>query len=59
MLQGFNWDSAKREGGTWYQHLKSNVELIQQLGVSAVWLPPPSDSVSAEGNTQSQQVFVT
>ena len=53
MLQGFNWESTRTgEQQSWYQQLSSRVTEFKDLGVTAVWLPPPSDSVSAEGWVQ-------
>lgn len=48
LLQGFNWDSWKQQGG-WWNHLAAQAEEIANLGATAIWLPPPTNSVSAEG----------
>ncbi|XP_039127119.1 LOW QUALITY PROTEIN: alpha-amylase isozyme 3C-like [Dioscorea cayenensis subsp. rotundata] len=48
LFQGFNWESWKKEGG-WYNSLKDHVADIASTGVTHVWLPPPSHSVSNEG----------
>jgi glycosidase len=48
LLQGFNWDSWKAKGG-WYTRLTSAAPDIAALGATVVWLPPPTESVSAEG----------
>jgi len=48
LLQGFDWDSWKVDGG-WYNKLMTYVDDIAEAGVTHVWLPPPSQSVSAEG----------
>lgn len=48
LLQGFNWESWKHGGG-WYNHLAAQAEEIAGMGFTAVWLPPPTQSVSNEG----------
>jgi len=45
-LQGFNWDSCAT---AWYKKLAGQLELIAESGISTVWLPPPTDSVSPQG----------
>lgn len=45
---GFHWDSWKCDGG-WYNILQKCVQEIKEAGVTHVWLPPPSQSVAAEG----------
>jgi glycosidase len=47
-LQGFNWESWKQSGG-WYNMMMGKVDDIAAAGVTHVWLPPPSHSVSNEG----------
>jgi alpha-amylase len=47
-LQGFNWESWKQSGG-WYNMMMGKVDDIAAAGVTHVWLPPPSHSVSSEG----------
>eukprot|EP00951_Prasinocladus_malaysianus_P002967 scaffold21204_cov51-Prasinocladus_malaysianus.AAC.2 len=44
---GFHWDSWK-QGGGWYNYLSGYVDEIKSLGITHIWLPPPSQSVSAE-----------
>ena len=46
ILQGFNWESHRDK---WYAKLESQLDEIAEAGFTAVWLPPPSDSVSAQG----------
>ncbi|CAN6465928.1 unnamed protein product [Victoria cruziana] len=48
LFQGFNWESSKNPQG-WYRVLKNLVPRIAEAGVTHVWLPPPSQSVSPEG----------
>lgn len=45
ILQGFNWESHK---GSWYKKLSEQAKNIADAGFSAVWLPPPSASVSPQ-----------
>lgn len=48
LFQGFNWESCNKAGG-WYNSLKNYVDDIASAGVTHVWLPPPSHSVSPQG----------
>uniref|UniRef100_A0A0E0LFL9 Alpha-amylase n=1 Tax=Oryza punctata TaxID=4537 RepID=A0A0E0LFL9_ORYPU len=48
LFQGFNWESWRQSGG-WYNLLIGKVDDIAAAGVTHVWLPPPSHSVSAQG----------
>ncbi|XP_072953339.1 alpha-amylase isozyme 3C-like [Typha angustifolia] len=48
LFQGFNWESWRKEG-EWYNFLKGQVDDIAATGVTHVWLPPPSHSVSEQG----------
>jgi alpha-amylase len=60
MLQGFHWRSHEpvpAAGGavkSWYRILRENASVIRDAGFSYVWLPPPSESASAEGYMPSQ-----
>eukprot|EP00187_Rhodella_violacea_P014689 CAMPEP_0184717628 /NCGR_PEP_ID=MMETSP0314-20130426/7030_1 /TAXON_ID=38298 /ORGANISM="Rhodella maculata, Strain CCMP 736" /LENGTH=519 /DNA_ID=CAMNT_0027181219 /DNA_START=23 /DNA_END=1582 /DNA_ORIENTATION=+ len=51
ILQGFNWESSKYKGskGCWYGLVNSQIDSIAALGVTIIWLPPPSDSISPQG----------
>eukprot|EP00798_Chlamydomonas_sp_ICE-L_P005716 gene5716-19000_t len=46
LLQGFNWESHKHQH---YKTLKGQIKEIATSGFTAIWLPPPSDSVSPQG----------
>ncbi|CAL4936960.1 unnamed protein product [Urochloa decumbens] len=48
LFQAFNWESWKQSGG-WYNQLMGKVDDIAAAGVTHVWLPPPSHSVSTQG----------
>ncbi|KAL6858820.1 hypothetical protein ACP4OV_017822 [Aristida adscensionis] len=48
LFQGFNWESWRKQGG-WYNFLQGQVDDIARAGVTHVWLPPPSHSVSPQG----------
>lgn len=47
VCQGFNWESHK--SGSWYTELMGKAPELCSLGFSVIWLPPPTESVSAEG----------
>ncbi|CAA0834706.1 Alpha-amylase 3- chloroplastic [Striga hermonthica] len=47
LCQGFNWESHK--SGNWYLELYEKASELSSLGVTVIWLPPPTDSVSPEG----------
>ncbi|CAH9131875.1 unnamed protein product [Cuscuta epithymum] len=47
LFQGFNWESNKQQGG-WYNSLINKVPDLAKAGVTHVWLPPPSHSVSPQ-----------
>jgi hypothetical protein len=44
--QGFNWESC--HAGRWYESLRSEVDGLAADGFTALWLPPPSVSVSPQ-----------
>eukprot|EP01026_Neomeris_dumetosa_P067015 TRINITY_DN6517_c0_g1_i8.p1 TRINITY_DN6517_c0_g1~~TRINITY_DN6517_c0_g1_i8.p1 ORF type:complete len:559 (-),score=98.34 TRINITY_DN6517_c0_g1_i8:29-1705(-) len=46
ILQAFNWESCHQE---WYKVLSGQASQFAQAGFTAVWLPPPTDSVSPQG----------
>uniref|UniRef100_A0A0D9WU36 Alpha-amylase n=1 Tax=Leersia perrieri TaxID=77586 RepID=A0A0D9WU36_9ORYZ len=48
LFQGFNWESWRQSGG-WYNLLMGKVDELAAAGVTHVWLPPPSHSVSTQG----------
>lgn len=45
-FQAFNWESWRRQ---WYLELAPKAADLSQSGVTAVWLPPPTRSVAAQG----------
>ncbi|XP_054796778.1 alpha-amylase-like [Prosopis cineraria] len=47
LFQGFNWESSNKGG--WYNSLKNTIPDLASVGISHVWLPPPSQSVSPQG----------
>ena len=47
-VQGFNWECAQRASPAWYAVLAGRAVEMRAAGITAVWLPPPSVSVSAE-----------
>ncbi|XP_074312868.1 alpha-amylase-like [Silene latifolia] len=48
LFQGFNWESWRKEGGL-YNFLLTSTDDLGRAGVTHVWLPPPSHSVSPQG----------
>ncbi|XP_074285895.1 alpha-amylase-like isoform X1 [Silene latifolia] len=48
LFQGFNWESYHTQGGL-YNSLVSSIDDLARAGVTHVWLPPPSHSVSPQG----------
>ncbi|XP_039068556.1 uncharacterized protein LOC120214821 [Hibiscus syriacus] len=46
VFQGFNWESWRRQ---WYQELALKAADLSQSGITAVWLPPPTESVAPQG----------
>jgi len=54
LLQGFNWESWRAGGGDWYGVVKKNIGVMKTLGVTDIWLPPPSQSVAPQGYLPSQ-----
>ncbi|CAJ1385428.1 unnamed protein product [Effrenium voratum] len=54
MLQGFNWESHKAGKGNWYGVVESKVDMFAEMGITDIWLPPPSQSVAPQGYLPSQ-----
>ncbi|WCJ35417.1 Alpha-amylase [Euphorbia peplus] len=48
LFQGFNWESSGDKGG-WYNSLKNSIPDLASAGITHVWLPPASQSVSPQG----------
>ncbi|XP_021753561.1 alpha-amylase-like [Chenopodium quinoa] len=48
LFQGFNWDSCNKQGSL-YSFLSNSIDDLARAGVTHVWLPPPSHSVSPQG----------
>ncbi|XP_059283799.1 uncharacterized protein LOC132037321 [Lycium ferocissimum] len=46
VFQGFNWESWRRQ---WYLELASKAADLSRCGITAVWLPPPTESVAPQG----------
>eukprot|EP00249_Psilotum_nudum_P024115 c29097_g1_i3 orf=478-3477(+) len=46
VFQGFNWESWRRK---WYLELESKAADLANCGITAIWFPPPTHSVSAQG----------
>jgi hypothetical protein len=52
LITGFGWDSCRKGG--WYGRLQEQVNKMAEAGISHLWLPPPSRSVSPEGYMPGQ-----
>jgi len=48
MLQGFNWESCNSHK-KWFNVVADEARAVADAGFTAVWLPPPTDSVSDQG----------
>ncbi|XP_043703267.1 uncharacterized protein LOC122653485 [Telopea speciosissima] len=46
VFQGFNWESWRRR---WYLELAPKAADLSQCGMTAVWFPPPTESVGPQG----------
>eukprot|EP01018_Ginkgo_biloba_P014005 Gb_18574 [translate_table: standard] len=46
VFQGFNWESSRRR---WYLELAPKAADLSQSGITAIWLPPPTESVAPQG----------
>ncbi|XP_010259617.1 PREDICTED: uncharacterized protein LOC104598963 isoform X2 [Nelumbo nucifera] len=46
VFQGFNWESWRRK---WYAELAPKAADLSHCGITAVWLPPPTESVAPQG----------
>ncbi|KAF8408199.1 hypothetical protein HHK36_007342 [Tetracentron sinense] len=46
VFQGFNWESCRRK---WYLELAPKAADLSHCGITAVWLPPPTESVAPQG----------
>jgi len=55
LLQGFTWDSST--SNNWYKTLISQAGELAQTGFTAIWLPPPSDSVSEQVKDVKNEEF--
>ncbi|CAA2966905.1 Alpha-amylase 3, chloroplastic [Olea europaea subsp. europaea] len=46
VFQGFNWESWRRK---WYLELAPKAADLSRCGITAVWFPPPTESVAPQG----------
>lgn len=46
VFQGFNWESWRRR---WYLELAPKASDLSHSGITAVWFPPPTESVAPQG----------
>lgn len=54
MLQGFNWESWDAGKGDWYSIVANKVDMCADMGITDIWLPPPTQSVAPQGYLPSQ-----
>mmetsp|Transcript_36477 Transcript_36477/g.77584 ORF Transcript_36477/g.77584 Transcript_36477/m.77584 type:complete len:786 (+) Transcript_36477:78-2435(+) len=54
LMQGFNWESWRAGGGDWYSIVGRQMDRFKHLGITDIWLPPPSQSVAPQGYLPSQ-----
>ncbi|KAI8032661.1 hypothetical protein LOK49_LG01G03681 [Camellia lanceoleosa] len=47
VFQGFNWESWRKQ---WYLDLAPKAADLSQCGITAVWFPPPTESVAPQGD---------
>lgn len=52
MFQGFGWES--HTVGNWYGVVQSKISDMKALGLTHIWLPPPSRSVAPQGYMPGQ-----
>jgi len=52
MMQAFGWESCTK--GNWYKTIMSKIDAMKSVGITHLWLPPPSQSVSAQGYMPGQ-----
>ncbi|XP_019244553.1 PREDICTED: uncharacterized protein LOC109224428 isoform X1 [Nicotiana attenuata] len=46
VFQGFNWESWRKQ---WYLELANKAADLSRSGITAVWFPPPTESVAPQG----------
>ncbi|KAL1809635.1 uncharacterized protein LOC108196268 [Daucus carota subsp. sativus] len=46
VFQGFNWESSRKK---WYLELAPKASDLSKSGITAVWFPPPTESVAPQG----------
>ena len=50
LIQGFNWESCRMKPTPgWYNKIKEMAPRLKEYGITTIWLPPPTNSVSMEG----------
>lgn len=50
LFQAFTWDAeVNGKKGVWYKHIQSKAKELRKAGISHVWFPPMSRSVSSQG----------
>jgi len=49
VIQGFHWNSANYSSPNWYGRINAKAADLQDIGITHVWFPPPTDAASREG----------
>mmetsp|Transcript_20739 Transcript_20739/g.51374 ORF Transcript_20739/g.51374 Transcript_20739/m.51374 type:complete len:1412 (-) Transcript_20739:131-4366(-) len=50
LIQGFNWESCRSQPNNgWYRKIQEMAPMLKEYGITTIWLPPPTNSVSKEG----------
>jgi alpha-amylase len=50
LFQAFPWDAeVDGQKHVWYQHMKTKAQTLKDVGVTHIWFPPASRSVSSQG----------
>lgn len=49
LLQAFNWNSWRTHNKTYFNFLETKSKYIKESGITGVWIPPVSRSVSPQG----------
>lgn len=49
LLQAFNWNSWRQHNKSYYKYIQSQSQVIKDVGINGIWIPPCSKSVSPQG----------
>jgi alpha-amylase len=59
IMQAFYWDCPRLEGKEhqWWNHIKSKVQSLSNVGVTALWLPPASKAANIGGQSMGYDPY--